>query len=164
MESGLTNPLALIGTGAAKGVTPRTPLLPRASLAAAAASIDPSRSQSISLLPDPQSFSAFLITAKTWDQIGLFDPSFYPAYCEDLDYRDRLRGYPTVTIIENRELQGAMASLNQQHSATIGSDPKLAAHNLCSFQLNRIWYLSQRRIRKDPRGSWIRRWIRSWDL
>ena len=133
-------------------------------LAAAAASIDPSRSQFISLLPDPQSFSAFLITAKTWDQIGLFDPSFYPAYCEDLDYRDRLRADPTVTIIQNRELQGAMASLNQQHSATIGSDPKLAAHNLCSFQLNRIWYLSQRRIRKDPRGSWIRRWLGSWDL
>ena len=100
---------------------------------------------------------------KAWDRIGLFDTSFYPAYCEDLDYRDRLRADPDVRIIEIAELQDAMASLNQQHSATIASDPQLAEQNRSSFQLNRLWYFSQRRLRNDPRGSWMRRWLGSWD-
>lgn len=132
-------------------------------LGAAASRIEPSRPQFLSLFPEPQSFSAFLITAKTWDQIGLFDVNFYPAYCEDLDYRDRLRSDPSIEIHEIGELQNAMASLNRHHSATIESDPQLAERNRSSFQLNRLWYFSQRRLRNDPRGSWVRRWLASWD-
>ena len=132
-------------------------------LAAAAAQIDPSRPQFLPLLPDPQSFSAFLITAKTWDRIGLFDTGFHPAYCEDLDYRDRLRADPSVQCLENSKLQTAMAARNLQHSATIASDPELAERNRSSFQLNRLWYFSQRRLRGDRRGHWVRRWLGSWE-
>ena len=132
-------------------------------LKASVTSLNPAHPEFLPLLPEPHGFSAFLITAKAWDRIVLFDTSFYPAYCEDLDYRDRLRADPDVRIIEIAELQDAMASLNQQHSATIASDPQLAEQNRSSFQLNRLWYFSQRRLRNDPRGSWMRRWLGSWD-
>ena len=132
-------------------------------LAAAAAQIDPGHPQFLPLLPDPQSFSAFLITAKTWDHIGLFDTGFHPAYCEDLDYRDRLRADPNVQCLENPTLQTAMAARNLQHSATIASDPEFAERNRSSFQLNRLWYFSQRRLRGDRRGHWVRRWLGAWE-
>lgn len=132
-------------------------------LAAAAAQINPTHPQFLPLLPDPQNFSAFLITAKTWDQIGLFDTGFYPAYCEDLDYRDRLRADSNVQWLENSTLETAMAARNLQHSATIASDPELAERNRSSFQLNRLWYFSQRRLRGNHRGHWVRRWLGSWD-
>ncbi|MCP9817238.1 hypothetical protein KBY76_11285 [Synechococcus sp. GreenBA-s] len=132
-------------------------------LAAAASRLNESRPQFLPLLPEPQSFSAFLITAKTWDRLGLFDTNFYPAYCEDLDYRDRMRADTSVECIEVPQIQTAMTHLNREHSATIASDPSLEARNRVSFQLNRLWYFSQRRIRHDPRGSWVRRWLGSWD-
>jgi hypothetical protein len=114
------------------------------------------------LLPLPQQFSAFAITAPCWDRLGLFDPGFHPAYCEDLDYRDRLRADPAVHWLELPELQAAMASLNAAGSATISSDADLACRNRCSFALNRLWWLSHRRLRHDPRGSWLRQWLTEW--
>ena len=115
------------------------------------------------LLPAPQQFSGFLISADCWDRIGLFDPAFYPAYCEDLDYRDRLRAETSVRILEAAELQAQMQRINADTSATIKSDPALQAFNQSSFALNRLWYFSQRRIRRDPRGTWLRQWLTQWE-
>jgi hypothetical protein len=125
---------------------------------------DPSDPQLIPLLPGPAAFSAFAITPAAWDRIGLFSEDFYPAYFEDLDYRDRLREDPAVTWIDDPEIQAAMQvqAANQVSSATIASDPILAEANARSFQLNRLWYLSRRRLRGNPRGQWLRRWLCSW--
>ncbi len=131
-------------------------------LAAALERIDTRRPQFLPLLPGPQQFSAFLITALTWNRIGLFDEHFYPAYHEDLDYHDRLRADLSVEVIDGSFCHGPMAACNSQASATIGSDPRLAAHNQASFAMNRLWYLSHRRLRRDARGGWVRRWLTQW--
>jgi len=124
--------------------------------------IDSSVPQFLPLLPEPNGFSAFLLTALCWDRVGLFDTGFHPAYCEDLDYRDRLRAIPEVQWIGRPDLQVPMADLNQTHSATIDHDPRLKEQNRASFALNRLWYLSQRRVRQDCRGSWRRLWLTQW--
>jgi hypothetical protein len=126
--------------------------------------IDRRQSQFWPLLPGSAAFSAFALTAGAWDRIGLFSEDFYPAYCEDLDYRDRLREDPAVMWVDDASLQAAMQSqpANRQCSATIGSDPLLAEANERSFQLNRLWYLSRRRLRGSVRGQWLRRWLCSW--
>lgn len=131
-------------------------------LTAALARIDSERAQFLPLLPGAQEFSAFLITALTWNRIGLFDEHFYPAYHEDLEYRERLRAEHSVEVIDGSFCQAAMAACNREASATIGSDPRLAAHNQASFAMNRLWYLSHRRLRSDRRGSWVRRWLAQW--
>jgi GT2 family glycosyltransferase len=38
----------------------------------------------------PGDFCGFLVTRRVIDAIGLFDETFYPAYCEDLDYEMRM--------------------------------------------------------------------------
>lgn len=131
-------------------------------LAAALGQIDARQPVLLPLLPVPQEFSAFLITAACWDRVGLFDPGFYPAYCEDLAYRDRLRADPAVQWPVLAELQAAMAGLNPETSATIASDAQFASHNRSSFALNRLWWLSHRRLRHDPRGTWMRQWLAEW--
>lgn len=131
-------------------------------LAQALQRINTTAPQLLPLLPEPACFSAFLITAKAWDQLGLFDPHFYPAYCEDLEFRDRLRSNPAMEWLEASDLQNCMAACNGQGSQTIGSDPALAAFNRSSFALNRLWYLSHRRLQHDPRGQWLRRWLAEW--
>jgi len=132
------------------------------SLASALNTLQADVPQFLPLLPNPQEFSAFLITTLCWNRIGLFDASFHPAYCEDLDYRDRLRADPSVQWLDEPELQQAMAACNQEHSATIASDPELAERNRTSFALNRLWWLSHRRLRHDPRGTWLRQWLAEW--
>lgn len=49
--------------------------------------------------PHPD-FSAFMIRKSVTDQIGWFDESMYPAYCEDSDYHVRMHqaGIPAVCI------------------------------------------------------------------
>jgi len=131
-------------------------------LAAALGRLQADAPQFLPLLPAPQQFSAFLITAPCWDRLGLFNADFHPAYCEDLEYRDRLRADPAVHWPEASELQQAMAAANPSNSATIASDPALAAHNRTSFALNRLWWLSHRRLRHDPRGTWLRQWLAEW--
>jgi hypothetical protein len=131
-------------------------------LAEALARLDPGRPQFLPLLPAGDAFSAFLITALAWDRVGLFDDSFHPAYCEDLDYRDRLRACPALEWIHLEPVQAAMAALNPQRSATIGSDPALAAANRRSYQLNRLWYLSRRRPDISRSGRWRQRWLCRW--
>lgn len=131
-------------------------------IAAALERIDPTQPQFLALLPEPAAFSAFLITAKAWDRIGLFDPAFHPAYCEDLEYRDRLRADPGLRCCDGAFAHEAMLALNSTASATIASDPALERCNRISFALNRLWYLSHRRLRHDPRGSWVRRWLAEW--
>ena len=41
---------------------------------------------------------AFLVERKVWEQVGLLDEVFYPAYCEDRDFFERLKehGYRIV--------------------------------------------------------------------
>lgn len=124
--------------------------------------LDARRAQILPLLPPPQAFSCFLITARCWDQLGLFDPNFHPAYCEDLDYRDRLQRATQVDQLDGSFAHAAMASLNTSHSATINSDPLLAHYNRTSYPLNQLWYLSDRRRRHDPRGCWRRLWLAQW--
>jgi hypothetical protein len=124
--------------------------------------LNPLRAQFLPLLPEPNGFSAFFITSPCWDRIGLFDASFHPAYCEDLDYRDRLRNEPAIEQLSGDFAHEAMARLNPHHSATIASDPAVKAHNTISYALNRLWYFSQRRLRHDPRGTWRRLWLAQW--
>jgi len=131
-------------------------------LATALGQINAERPQVLPLMPGPHEFSAFLITALTWNRIGLFDEDFYPAYHEDLDYRDRLKADLDVEIIDGSFCHAAMAACNSEVSATINSDPCLAAHNQASFAINRLWYLSHRRLRGDRRGKWVRRWLAQW--
>jgi len=131
-------------------------------LAAALRLLDSNRPQFLPLLPEPNSFSAFCLTALCWDRVGLFDSGFHPAYCEDLDYRDRLRADPAVEQLDGSFAHDAMQELNASHSTTIASDPELQRHNSSSFALNRLWYLSHRRLRQDPRGCWRRLWLAQW--
>ncbi len=124
--------------------------------------LNPARPQFMPLLPGAAAFSAFLITAATWDRIGLFSEHFYPAYFEDLDYRDRIREDPAVEWLDEHALQMVMQADNAFGSATISSDPLLAKANSRSFQVNRLWYLSRRRLRHSPSGQWLRRWLCDW--
>jgi len=132
-------------------------------IAAALARLDPCRPQFLPLLPEPNHFSAFLLTPLCWERIGLFDPRFHPAYGEDLDYWDRLRADPAVDLLSIGEALAPMAAFNPSHSATIGSNHLLAEQNQMSFALNRLWYFSQRRLRGDQRGSWRHLWLTQWD-
>jgi hypothetical protein len=131
-------------------------------LATALERIDAGRPQFLPLLPAPHAFAAFLLTCRCWDQLGLFDANFHPAYCEDLDYRDRLNASAAIDQLDGSFAHAAMSALNDEHSATIHSDPELERHNRTSYALNRLWYLSERRLRRDPRGSWRRLWLSQW--
>jgi hypothetical protein len=131
-------------------------------LAEAVSRLNPARPQFMPLLPGAAAFSAFLITAATWDRIGLFSEHFYPAYFEDLDYRDRIREDSSVEWLDDPALHMAMQADNVFGSATISSDPILATANSRSFQVNRLWYLSRRRLRHSPSGQWLRRWLCDW--
>jgi hypothetical protein len=124
--------------------------------------LDPDRPQFLPLLPEGQAFSAFLITALAWDRIGLFDDTFHPAYCEDLDYRDRLLASEHVNVLDGGFAHAAMAAMNPEVSATIGSDQELARSNRRSYQLNRLWYLHRRRQYGAAPGQWKRRWLTHW--
>ncbi len=131
-------------------------------LAGALERLDPERPQFLPLLPGGDAFSAFLITALAWDRVGLFDESFHPAYCEDLDYRERLQACRQVEQLDGRFAHDAMAALNPGRSATIGSDPELERANRRTFQLNRLWYLYRRRPSQGGSGRWSRRWLSRW--
>jgi hypothetical protein len=131
-------------------------------LAAALERIDAGQAQFLPLLPSPHAFAAFLLTCRCWDLLGLFDANFHPAYCEDLDYRDRLNASAAVEQLDGSFAHAAMAALNGEHSATIHSNPELQRHNRTSYALNRLWYLSERRLQRDPRGSWRRLWLSQW--
>jgi hypothetical protein len=131
-------------------------------IASALKRINQAQPQFLGLLPDSAAFSAFLMTARLWDRLGLFEAAFHPAYCEDLDYRDRLRADTGIVVHDASFAHGPMSALNTDSSATLASDPRLAACNNISFPLNRLWYLSHRRLRQDPRGRWMRTWLADW--
>lgn len=126
--------------------------------------IDPSRPQFLPLLPAPQEFSAFAITPAAWDRVGLFDANFHPAYCEDIDYAERLRACDAVAWITPDDLQRLQQRANPTASATITSDPRLEACNRTTFLLNSLWLHSQRRLEQPHRGTWMRRWLSQWRL
>jgi hypothetical protein len=125
-------------------------------------SLDTSRAQFLSLFPPPHAFSAFLLTNLCWDRVGLFDSQFHNAYFEDLEFRDRMRACSEVEQVDAEFAYQDMLNLNPQHSATIKSHPKLAEWNEISYALNKLWYLSPRRIKGDPRGTWQRLWLSQW--
>ena len=131
-------------------------------LAAALARLDSQRPQWLPLLPFDSAFSAFFITSLAWNLVGLFDETFYPAYLEDSEYRERMRRYPQLETPAHDDLAAAMAACNPEGSATISSDPQLAACNRRSFSLNRLWFLSHRRLRSDPSGAWMLRRLAGW--
>ena len=132
-------------------------------LAQVLAAVDSNQPQWLPLLPGSSAYSAFVLTALAWDRVGLFDDSFYPAYWEDTDYRDRLDADPEVQQLDQGPWLAAMAAANPTGSATLEADPALAEANLSSFQLNRLWYFSRRRLMGQRRGVWRRRWLASWD-
>lgn len=132
-------------------------------LAQLLAVVDPGQPQWLPLLPGTAAYSAFVLTALAWDRVGLFDEGFYPAYWEDTDYRNRLDADPAVQQLETGPWLAAMAAANPSGSATLAADPALAEANRSSFQLNRLWYFSRRRLVGDRRGSWRRRWLASWN-
>jgi hypothetical protein len=131
-------------------------------LAAALGRLDSQRPQWLPLMPFDEAFSAFFLTSLAWNLVGLFDETFYPAYLEDNDYRERMRRYPQLETPPHDDLAAAMAACNPVGSATISSDPQLAACNRRSFPLNRLWYLSHRRLRSDPSGGWMLRRLAGW--
>ena len=55
-----------------------------------------------------------------------------------------------------------MAQVNCDVSLTIASNADFKTRNQSSFALNRLWWLSHRRLRNDPRGTWIRQWLNEW--
>ncbi len=133
-------------------------------LAQVIARIDPARPQFLPLLPAPQEFSAFAITPSVWDRVGLFDANFHPAYCEDLDYAERLRGCDAIEWISPELLQSQQQQANPTASATIASDPRLAACNRTTYLLNCLWLHSRRRLENPHPGTWMRRWLSQWVL
>ncbi|MFM7314309.1 MAG: hypothetical protein ACKO0M_14300 [Cyanobium sp.] len=134
-------------------------------LSAALKTIDTDRAQFLPLLPGERAFSAFLLTALAWDRVGLFDERFYPAYCEDLDYRDRLLACQELDRLDGGFAHASMLACNPSESATLRRDPTLADQNRRSFPLNRLWYLHRARgpgsnlLRS---GEWRQRWFSRW--
>jgi hypothetical protein len=126
--------------------------------------IDPARPQFLPLLPAPQEFSAFAITPAAWNRVGLFDANFHPAYCEDLDYAERLRGCDAIEWIVPEALQNQQQHANPTASATIASDPRLEACNRTTYLLNCLWLHSRRRLENPHPGTWMRRWLSQWEL
>jgi hypothetical protein len=133
-------------------------------LAAVVERIDPARPQFMPLLPAPQEFSAFAITPAAWDRVGLFDANFYPAYCEDLDYAERLRRCEAIEWISPEALQSQQLQVNPTASATIASDRRLEACNRTTYLLNCLWLHSRRRLENPHCGTWMRRWLCQWVL
>ncbi len=131
-------------------------------LAALIQQIDPARPQFLPLQPAPQEFSAFAITPGVWNRVGLFDANFHPAYCEDLDYAERLRRCDAIEWIAPEALQRLQQQANPDASATIGSDPRLAACNRTTFLLNSLWFHSSRRLQNPHPGVWMRLWLSRW--
>ena len=135
-------------------------------LAEAVARLDPAQPQYLALFPGERAFSAFALTALAWDAVGTFDERYYPAYCEDLDYRDRLLATPSVQRLDGSFAHERMLQWNPQQSCTLSDDPALAQANTASFQLNRLWYSYRQRgpcSRWVSTGQWRQRWLKHWD-
>lgn len=137
-------------------------VFPTGVLSAALAVLDAGKAQWLPLLPGADAFAAFLLTARAWGRVGLFDDGFHPAYFEDNDYRDRLEADPEVERLENGPWLEPMAAANPNSSATLAADPQLARWNEASFALNRLWYSSRRRLQGQRRGVWQRLWLGEW--
>jgi GT2 family glycosyltransferase len=78
-------------------------------------------------------FHTFAVGEAVVDAVGLFDERFYPAYCEDNDFEQRVRwaGFPVV------ELDVAP---DHDNSSTLGSDPKLWEANQRTFPSSVSFY------------------------
>lgn len=104
-----------------------------------------SRAQLVSLLPDPQFFSCFAVTPALIDQVGWFDEHFFPAYCEDVEFRARVDALADqVEVIDLSPQCFPMVEQNTEQSLTIASDPDLLRQNLRTYELNRLRLLVRR--------------------
>lgn len=141
-------------------------MFPPGVLAEALRRLDPDQPQYLALFPGERAFSAFVLTALAWDAVGRFDERYYPAYCEDLDYRDRLLATPSVQRLDGSFAHARMLRWNPLQSRTLADDPCLAQANARSFQLNRLWYSFRRRGPGSAwraSGQWRQRWLTQWD-
>jgi hypothetical protein len=139
-------------------------VFPPGVLTEVAGTVDPAKPQFMPLFPAPQEFSAFAITPGAWDRVGLFNTGFYPAYCEDLEYAERLRACDAIEWVTLPPLQARLQHCNPTASATIGSDRRLTDCNRSTHLLNCLWLHSDRRRQAPHRGSWMRRWLNQWVL
>lgn len=141
-------------------------VFPPGLLAEVVARLNPDQPQYLALFPGDRAFSAFVLTALAWDAVGRFDERYYPAYCEDLDYRDRLLASPSVQRLNGSFAHGRMLAQNPLQSRTLADDPGLAQQNKRSFQLNRLWYSFRRRGPGSAwlaSGVWRQRWLGQWE-
>ena len=108
-------------------------------LAEALGRVDCSRAQFLPLLPVPQEFSAFLLTPGCWDRIGLFDPDFHPAYCEDLDYGMRFihDDVKRVLSLEHGYYHGTKKNDYSDGSQTWRSEPAIAQGVHLAHEMNK---------------------------
>lgn len=70
------------------------------------------------------------------EAVGLLDEGFYPAYYEDDDYEYRCRTGGVSWITHD-------GAITHSRSATIGTDPALAAANARTFPLNHARYVAK---------------------
>jgi GT2 family glycosyltransferase len=71
--------------------------------------------------------AAFLVGRKVWEQVGLLDEVFYPAYCEDRDFFERLKehGYRIVCVPASK--------VYHKMSATARRYPDLALYLIVKY-------------------------------
>jgi GT2 family glycosyltransferase len=70
---------------------------------------------------DTLSGAAFLVRRETWEDVGLFDEVFYPAYCEDRDFFERVKkhGYKLVCVAESKVYHKMGATSSRYKGLTI---------------------------------------------
>ena len=81
-------------------------------------------------------FEAFGIHRRVVKEVGWFDESFHPAYCEDNDYQHRVE----QTDLKHHWMHGPFKHLG---SNTIRSDPALRERNNETYPSNVRYYLSK---------------------
>ena len=80
-------------------------------------------------------FSCFLVNAKTFQVVGLFDENIFPAYFEDNDYHYRCHRQGV------RALKSAKATYHHIGSAVVKNDPIFFAKNASYYDGNRQYLI-----------------------
>jgi GT2 family glycosyltransferase len=82
-------------------------------------------------------FSAFMFTKDTWDKVGSFDETFYPAYFEDNDYHYRMKLAGIKAILHPTSLFYHFVSRTQNQITDRPIVPNF------SFDRNRDYYIAK---------------------